>query len=262
MRNQIKLFDVELYRKADPEVVDLVLTTAGLAGFQIAAQPEWTYWADRKLSDFSWNPRFKMQYYMERRPGFEFIFLAHHVMHFFSRAPVHQGGFAKTVLLGENFACNLDGYFAARLVQTYGASTTQRRFKHQYPFTMMTANARRCGVSYGRLLARLNSCDPFELYKELVGATHQRQLMFRAAGDAVLKPSKAGRTRKSFPPTSPLPYCLIANFDYELHNRFTDFNEGRVAGPRDRNCAKELAMNLRRSRTMPEFLRRLGASQR
>jgi hypothetical protein len=252
-------------RAADDEAWPLFLQTAERAGFVPVAVSALRYRSTRLAEAMTWAPTSKALHFIDRH-GISPDTVVHHAMHFLCDAHcgTSVGPNPMSMLYFENIACNMDVYFAARIVQNLGVETARARMSETFPFTLFGRMSRAFGRRPEALWTCLAEEEPFALFKKVVREVDELQRLVREVVNHWRrdeKPSRRLPLHTLRDQIHALPHLVFSSyFDHLLHLTFARFHKGRRTTKRDLVAKRRCEEVLARSSTLAEFMRGLGAT--
>lgn len=253
------------FTRADDDAWPLFVQTAERGGFELVGLPRSRYRSLRQINALTWTPTSKSVHFRAWQ-GMHPLWVIHHAMHYLcdTHSGVNKGPHPMSMLYFENIACNIDPYFAARIVQKVGVDAARSQMSDTYPFTLFAQTARAFGRSPDEHWRMLAAEEPFGLYKKVVREVDEVQRLVReTVGHWHRGPARARRLplRSLRDAIHALPYIVFSSyFDHLLHLTFARFHQGTRATNRDLAAKRRCEDVLARSSCFADFMVGLGAT--
>lgn len=250
---------------ADEEAWSQFAAAAELGEFQMIPLKRKPYRALRVLDALTWTARSTAINYRAWQ-GMHPLWLVHHGVHYLCDAHASKAPPSRrrplSMLYFENLACNIDAYYAARIVQRLGVKDVQANLLETYPFTLFEESSRRLGRTRALYMSRLAKTEPFELFKTLIREVDRLQGL---VGQALphFGPSGANthldRVVKDVAARPDLTFSCY--FDHLLHTTFARFHQGTRVTKDDLATKARCAAVLDRAASFSDFLGHLGGKR-
>ena len=251
--------------RADVEAWPLFVQTAERGGFELVGLSKSRYRSLRVVDALTWSPTSKAVHFRAWQ-GMHPLWVVHHAMHYLcdTSCRPNAGHNPVSMLYFENIACNIDSYFASRIVQSLGVDAVRSRMSDTYPFTLFAIRTKAFGRTPDALWSSLANEEPFALFKKIVREVDEVQRLVREA----LSHWCPGTARESLVPLRTLrdaihslPYVVFSSyFDHLLHLTFARFHQGTRTTKRDLAAKRRCEEILARSSSFADFMIGLGAT--